>query len=77
MSYLQTKPTYTRTTGSSLEQWGIMFSLSREFANSLPAGLPGLAQLGCLDAVHLSPAGGMTSTGMGNPIPLFVERQDR
>lgn len=74
MSYLQTKPTYTRTTGSSLEQWGILFLLSRDFVNTMPAGLPGLAQLGCLDAVGMIPGGGMTSTGMGNPFPLLTDR---
>lgn len=74
MSYLSTKPTFTRTTGCTLETWDVMFVLSREFALSMPLGLAGLAQLGSLDAVSRINAGGMTNTGMGNPIPLFIER---
>jgi hypothetical protein len=74
MSYLKKCPTYTRQTGSTLEVWPILLRLSEEFALSLPSGLAGLAQLGCLDAVHVMPAGGMTTTGLGYPIPLFTLR---
>lgn len=74
MSYLNTKPTFTRTTGSTLELFPVIFVLDKEFSNTLPVGLAGFAQLGCLDAVTLMNAGAMTSTGMGSPIPLFIER---
>ena len=67
-------PTFTRTTGSTLEQWGILFLLSPQFSHSMPAGVHALSQLGCLDAVRMMHAGGMTSTGLGTPIPQFIER---
>jgi hypothetical protein len=74
MSYLNTKPTFTRTTGSTLEQFMIKFKLSHSFLNTLPDGLAGFAQLGCLDAVTVMNAGAMTSTGMGRPTPIFILR---
>jgi hypothetical protein len=51
-----------------------MFELSPEFAHFLDQGLPGFAQINCLDAAQFIPAGGMKSTGLGQPFPLFLER---
>jgi hypothetical protein len=74
MGYLDKHSSYSRSTGSTFEQWCVMFELSPEFAHFLDQGLPGFAQINCLDAAQFIPAGGMKSTGLGQPFPLFLER---